>query len=260
MRDRARPATWFSLQGVAVRIAQRLGIHRDGNFLGLPPVEVEEKRRVWWQLQHMEIIVCQLVGCLSMTLYGHWDTKIPANLDDKDFYPGMQTVPEDRHGLTSMSHCLWRHHVLSIQRREKFMEPGKDGLSLPMSTDVSLAQKDARIDDFERELGENFLQYCDPLEPLHMHIQIGIRTCVLACRRLSRQPGIANAKILEMPKQERDDFLSISTKLLEYYVLGETTPGIAHFRWHNGNYFQWTSCTSSAINLKHFLSYMLILR
>lgn len=62
MRNRAKPATSFSLLGVAVRIAQRMGLHRDGRALGLPPVQAEERRRVWWQLQYLEIAVAQLVS------------------------------------------------------------------------------------------------------------------------------------------------------------------------------------------------------
>jgi hypothetical protein len=109
MRNRARPATLFSLMGIAVRIAQRMGLHRDGSLLGLPPAEAEERRRVWWQMQHMEILISQLLGCLSITLYANWDAKLPANLDDDDIYPGMEDLPSDRTGLTSMSHCLWRY-------------------------------------------------------------------------------------------------------------------------------------------------------
>ena len=110
MRNRARPAAVFSLMGIASRIAERIGLHRDGDDLELPVLRSEERRRIWWQLQYMEISIAQLVGAIIMTIYADWDTKLPKNLEDHDLRPDIQTLPPDRHGLTTMSHCLWFVH------------------------------------------------------------------------------------------------------------------------------------------------------
>ena len=123
MRNRANPSTSFSLLGIAIRIAQRLGLHRDGSVFGLPPVEAEERRRIWWQMQHMEISISQLLGCIFVTLYADWDTKLPANIKDADVQPDTQTLPSDRFGLTGMSHRLWRYFVLHLNR--EFRRPTK---------------------------------------------------------------------------------------------------------------------------------------
>jgi hypothetical protein len=40
----------WSLTGVAARIAQMMGLQRDGAKCGLRPFESEIRRRVWWQL------------------------------------------------------------------------------------------------------------------------------------------------------------------------------------------------------------------
>lgn len=42
-------AVWI-LSGVAVRICQRIGLHRDGEDLGLEPFEVQMRRRLFWQV------------------------------------------------------------------------------------------------------------------------------------------------------------------------------------------------------------------
>lgn len=46
--DNAR-VVW-TLTGLAVRIAQVIGVHRDGIYFGLVPFEVEMRRRLWWQV------------------------------------------------------------------------------------------------------------------------------------------------------------------------------------------------------------------
>lgn len=113
-----------------------------------------------------------------------------------------------------------------------------------LSPSVPLVDKDAMLDTCEKALGEQFLQYCEPLNPLHLHIQIGVRSFILAARRSARQPALINAKISEMSQLEREDFLGLCTKCLEYYVLSARTESLRGFQWHNDNYFQWPACES----------------
>ena len=47
----------WSLMGLVCRSAELLGIHRDGELLGLGAVETEERRRLWWQIQHIDLIM-----------------------------------------------------------------------------------------------------------------------------------------------------------------------------------------------------------
>ncbi|RDW56719.1 hypothetical protein BP6252_14012 [Coleophoma cylindrospora] len=251
IRNRARPATCFSLMGIAVRVAQRIGLHRDGSLLGLSVVQAEERRRVWWQMQHMEIMISQVLGCLSMTLYAGWDTKLPANLDDNDIHPGLEALPSERSDLTSISHCLWRYQVLYQQRKPRHPDlPPKDFAWLT-SSHVSMAQKDAFIEQTERTMGEMFVQHCKLLNPLHVSIQIGIGAFILAMKRVVHQPGVANTKILELPEREREEFLKNSIQSLEYYILGQTTQSVAQFRWHNESYFQWPAFVYVIIEASH---------
>lgn len=219
-----------------------MGIHRDGDDLGVPVLRSEERRRIWWQLQHIEIAVAQLVGSITMTIYADWNAKIPRNLEDHDLRPDIQALPPDRHGLTTMSHCLWRYEILHMQRTSQQPDGSSKALPWLLLPHVPLAEKDAMIDKCEKALSEQFLQHCDPLNPLHVHIQIGVRAFVLAARRVMRQPALVNAKISEMSPRERETFLGICTKCLEYYVLGQKTEMLRGFQWHNEIYFPWAGC------------------
>ena len=103
-------------------------------------------------------------------------------------------------------------------------------MTWPLSLHVPLEEKDAKIDSIEKMLAERFLQYCELLNPLHVHVQIGIRQFVLAARSNARQPSLANAKISEMTQKTRDEMLEICAKSLEYFVMSQTTPSLLGFR------------------------------
>jgi hypothetical protein len=241
MRNRARPAAIHSLLGIACRIAERMGLHRDGSVFGLSAVRCEERRRMWWHLQYMDIAVARLVGNLSLTVFANWDTKMPSNIEDSDVSPGMETMPSERKGLTNISPCLWRYSIIRMNRET----PGNTGfekMTWPLSPHVPLEEKEAKIDSIEKMLAERFLQHCELLNPLHVHIQIGIRQFVLAARSNARQPSLANAKISEMTQKTRDEMLEICSKSLEYFVLSQTTPSLLGFQWSNDTHFQVASC------------------
>ena len=253
MRDRAVPATIYSLMGIAGRIAERMGLHRDGDSLGLSVLRSEERRRMWWQLQFMEIAIARLVRSLSMTTFAAWDSKMPANLEDGDFYPDMPSLPSQRKALTSMSTCLWKYTALQMHRSaQRSMENGSAGATWLFSPKVPLVEKDARIDTIESELGTQFLQYCEPVNPLHLYLQIGIRSFILSSRNSARLPSLVNAKISTMSQQARNEHLSLCMKSLEYYIMSQRTESLKGFQWNNQGYFNCSSCKYSRYTALRF--------
>ena len=178
----------------------------------------------------------------SPNVYADWDTKLPSNLEDRDLFPDTQTLPPPRSALTIISSCLSGYQILYMQR-DKWQHGGtRRALSWLLSSSVPLAEKDAMVDISEKALREQFLQHCDPLNPVHVYIQIHIRSYVLSARRVARQPALVNVKISEMSSLERDEFLRICTRSLEYYVLIKTTNSLRGFHWHVENYFPWVAC------------------
>lgn len=58
MQENTDPCSLWTLLGVAVRIGQGLGLHRDGTSLGLSPFEIEMRRRLWWNIVVLDARVC----------------------------------------------------------------------------------------------------------------------------------------------------------------------------------------------------------
>ncbi|OAG10524.1 uncharacterized protein CC84DRAFT_1237333 [Paraphaeosphaeria sporulosa] len=227
MRDRTRPSAIYPLMGIATRVAERMGLHRDGTTFGLSALRSEERRRIWWALQFMELATARLVGTLSLTIFATWDTKTPSNLEDDDFNPATEVMPVERKGLTSISPCLWRYSIL--QRRRDLLGKNNSGdLSWMLSPHLSLVEKDAKIDELEDILADKFLRHCELVNPLHIHIQIGIRQFVFAARSNVRQPTLVNAKISELlPHSNNPNYSWV--QMGEFHLVPDT---ILSVLWH----------------------------
>ena len=73
-----------SFVAVAFRIAQAMGMHKDGTSFNLDPIQVQERRRIWWQLMHLDVmssIISGLPLIASSDSYNH--TQMIGELKDE---------------------------------------------------------------------------------------------------------------------------------------------------------------------------------
>ncbi|KAL0933592.1 fungal specific transcription factor domain-containing protein [Colletotrichum truncatum] len=90
------------LNGICVRIAQKMGLHRDGELLGLPPFETEMRRRIWWQIFMLDSKFSMISGLSQSLLPRPSDCQLPKNLNDADLHMGATERYQDREGPTEM--------------------------------------------------------------------------------------------------------------------------------------------------------------
>ncbi|KAL1838663.1 hypothetical protein VTJ49DRAFT_2442 [Mycothermus thermophilus] len=80
-----------------VRIALRMGYHRDGKwFPNLTPFEAEMRRRTWAIVTMLDTFFSHQVSLPSMISYDECDTDLPHNLYDEDFGPQTKPLPPSR--------------------------------------------------------------------------------------------------------------------------------------------------------------------
>ncbi|KAH7324860.1 hypothetical protein B0I35DRAFT_425100 [Stachybotrys elegans] len=111
-------AIWI-LNGVAIRVAQSLGVHRDGERLGLSPFQAELNRRQWWQLIGREARAGEDYGLQSGKgcSVGLFDVAMPLNVDDCDLYPEMTQLPAPSKRWTPMTFSLVKSELYIAQRK-----------------------------------------------------------------------------------------------------------------------------------------------
>ncbi|KLJ10812.1 hypothetical protein EMPG_13813 [Blastomyces silverae] len=74
------------LIGVIVRLAMRMGYHRDAKmFPNISPFQGEMRRRLWAFIRQADLLLSFQVGLPSMIRTGDCDTELPRNLYDADF-------------------------------------------------------------------------------------------------------------------------------------------------------------------------------
>ncbi|KAH6874400.1 fungal-specific transcription factor domain-containing protein [Thelonectria olida] len=90
---------WF-LMGVIIRLAIRMGYHRDPTKLPgcseLSPFESEMRRRVWWSIYQVDALISFQMGLPSMIPSAYCDTELPSNIEYSDFGPDSLVLPPQR--------------------------------------------------------------------------------------------------------------------------------------------------------------------
>ncbi|TFK89818.1 hypothetical protein K466DRAFT_544538 [Polyporus arcularius HHB13444] len=80
--DRRMTESWSQL-GAAVRTAQAIGLHRDGADMGMEPLQVERRRRIWSNLYHADRSIALVLGRPIAIHDNYTSTRPPANSDEK---------------------------------------------------------------------------------------------------------------------------------------------------------------------------------
>ncbi|RSL41091.1 hypothetical protein CEP53_012969 [Fusarium sp. AF-6] len=106
LRNRHGKDTSWILTGTALRMAIKMGYHRDGELLGLSPFETEMRRRIWWHLMLQDVThtLTSSLSCSETPV--SWDCKMPQNLNDADLFPGSVDALKPHETPTEMGFCL----------------------------------------------------------------------------------------------------------------------------------------------------------
>lgn len=87
---------WFSM-GIGIRLALRMGYHRDPkHYPLLSAFEGEMRRRIWSKINQIDTMMSFQLGLPSMIPSELCDTEPPSNLAFSDFSPDTQVLPPSR--------------------------------------------------------------------------------------------------------------------------------------------------------------------
>ena len=163
-----RHATWV-LSGTIVRIATKMGYHRDGELPNLNPFETEMRRRIWWQILLQDTQSALVSGLNHSLAQGVFDTKPPRNLNDADLFPGSQEPVPSRDGPTEMAFALvtsrLTQFMVSEETRQGFEQAVLSqgtGAQDSFASDSGLLEKHrAFARELDRDLQEIERKYVD---------------------------------------------------------------------------------------------------
>ncbi|KAI2622053.1 hypothetical protein GGS21DRAFT_541641 [Xylaria nigripes] len=162
LNDRADSNSAWIMGGTVMRIAQKMGYHRDGEQFNLSPFETEMRRRLWWQVITQDSRFAMFAGLNQSWVPSNWDTKFPQNLNDADLSPSSTEPLVPKEGPTEMAFVLmvYQYQAFTLRSHRQFeaafMALRSDGGRGPIDTYRTL------LDEIDRQLGEFEKKYVDP--------------------------------------------------------------------------------------------------
>ncbi|OCF33828.1 transcriptional regulatory protein [Kwoniella heveanensis BCC8398] len=179
-RGNGAEAFWPIL-GTAVKIAQSLGLHRDGSHYGLSRYEIEERRQVWWELVTYDRLQALCFGRPCATSDRWSDTKPPEAVD--------LIGDEDGFHRAKYKLIVMMERVINVQTQTSAVSY------------TSVMQLDTELREFKKNLPELLmpttaiqdLPLDRDIEPQLVIHRLGIRLQVAQMRLLLNRPLFARA-------------------------------------------------------------------
>ncbi|KAK5699960.1 hypothetical protein LTR97_006094 [Elasticomyces elasticus] len=222
-----------ALVGTAIRLAECMGLHRDGTYYSMSAVDVHVRRLVWHQLCFLDLRTCEATGPRPQIRPGDYDTRFPLNVDDTDLLAD-EPPTEDKPYWTDATLIRIRAEYAELRRQLWFDIVQIDKKKKSLTSAVIKVQK-----TWTALTGKYFAMIDDnvPIQRLAKHIlTLGVQGCFLQV--LHRYLFSAAQR---MPDRLRQLLIEAGLMQMEHAIALETTPELALWAWYKGAFNQYHS-------------------
>ncbi|KAL3303552.1 fungal specific transcription factor domain-containing protein [Colletotrichum asianum] len=243
------PRQIFCLVGIAVRIGQRMGLHRDAAAFGLSPYEVEQRRRLWWTIVGYDRRIGEMTGSTVTALSTAGDCKLPLNINDTDLHINGKDAPTPHQGATEMLFVLIRTELAMAissdtvrdgQRHgDKEKESGPAAIAPRPVPTVRMAGQDQTytLDGFFAHIEGTYLKWCDPKIPLHFFTLTMTRQSLCKMRVISFLVRMGNGEATTLQDHERDTLFLEAIQMIEYDNIVQAAESLQGYKWYTYLHF-----------------------
>ena len=155
-----------SMLGIAVRIAQRMGMHSESTNAKCNALEAEMRRRLWWSLVIFDNRTSEMSDYKTSVLNPTWDCRTPLNLNDFDLSPEIRSPPAVHDIPTEALFTVVRSEVGDFVRHSSwhldFANPSLKSIAKYASSDA-----DSETSIIETLVEEKYFLHCNLENPLH---------------------------------------------------------------------------------------------
>lgn len=228
-----------ALTGLAVKIAQSLGLHRDGtHFDNISPFEIEMRRRLWWTICVLDHRSAEDQGCEMTVVERSFDTRFPLNVNDSDLSPEMTEFPPERIGPTDISFSLIRFEVCALSRR---VHAAANGLApCPKESQVTLEEHEEKLIQMYEHIEQKYLKPPPAKEhDLLNWVSATIARLIVAKMSLVIYQPLMQSPRTDLPRDVRDRLFLASVEVVEYSRILSAEPKIRRWQWLFHTYNQW---------------------
>ncbi|EXJ84092.1 hypothetical protein A1O3_04759 [Capronia epimyces CBS 606.96] len=171
-----------TLTGAAIRLGQKMGLHRDESDPKISFFEREMRIRLWWWLCGLDSRNRAVwPSGLKIPLPELGEIRLPLNINDADLHPDMVEPPVEYNRPTEMMCVLMKYEVSNWLRSSPTSAKVFDAMVRgPVRDRLSLELEEKLINELEDIYQEKYLRHADKRIPLHN------LTCAMATLALAR--------------------------------------------------------------------------
>jgi hypothetical protein len=214
------------LVGAAIRMAECMGLHRDGETYGMNPLETHIRRLIWHQLCFLDIRTCEAQGPRPTIRRDEFDTKLPINADDIDFHTsGPAPAGADR--WTDATFCLIRFEVNEMMRTIWIDRPRIERRKISLTAVLS------KIETFRMNMAAKYDHLMDERIPVQKCAKV-VKALLISRLHIMVLHRYHNSVVSPMPDRLRNIMLASGTTTIEKAVQLETTIELRPWSWYGG--------------------------
>ncbi|KAL3447975.1 fungal-specific transcription factor domain-containing protein [Aspergillus insuetus] len=223
----------WSMSALALRLAQGLGLHRDGNNFGLKPFDAEMRRRLWWHIVLLDLRSSEDHGTDVQIHDQMFDTKLPLNINDTDIYPELEERPKARTEFTDMSFFLIRCDICYALRRVSYICP--DGASAGHTA----GNCGNVVQTVNRNIEEQYLKHCDMTDPIQWVSATVARLVLTKMWLVIHHPITSSDHDSKISNESRESLFISSIEVTEFARLVKEDENTKKWSWMFDTHMQW---------------------
>lgn len=270
------PRSVSSMLGIAMRIAQRLGIHNESMNAKCSVLDAEMRRRLWWSLVIFDHRICELSDYKTTMLSPTWHCKTPLNINDLDIRAEMTSAPVPHHRPSETLFAVVRSEMSDFLRHSAFhldfTNPALKALVKNPSTHSTHLTADSHGNELtalEQLMEDKYLSLCNPENPLH-YMTIWVTRGHLARNRLLNYHARQHSPLTfsgpdstsdpnsnsnpnsntSHPYSQHDSTITYAMRMLECDTKLMASPLTKGYTWYMHNYFPFPAYIHIVRNLE----------
>ena len=227
------PRFVWMMTGLVIRMAQYLGLQRDGaHFEHLTPFEIEMRRKLWWAVCMLDIRASEDQGMDLTIASGSFDTKIPLNINEVDIDPESKQMPTERDGVTDMSFVRIFFGIGDITRQ--IMALGvKDGVA-------GVEDQNRLLNEIYQKFEQGYSQYAT--EPGNIAYWVGVTIARLVKAKMTLivfLPVLFSSPSEHISDEIRIKLLVSAIEVAEYNHALNAEQACRQWRWVYQTHTHW---------------------
>ncbi|KAI1026910.1 hypothetical protein LB503_012757 [Fusarium chuoi] len=239
----------WTLTSLCVRMAQALGLYRDGQQLGLSPFEVEMRRRLWWAIVSLDVRSAEEMGSDLIIGDKTFDTQLPSNINDADIDPSFTETPTPRQGRTDSAICLSRYEITALSRG-LFTAIAQMRPVDPEEIEKSLEERERMLVEVYERMEDKFLKHLmREDDPIFWVASLISRIMMAKVGLIIYQPVLFPGTGLEVSDEIRSRLWQSCIEIVEYSHILNIDPSCRQWRWLFKSYRQWHAIACMLLEL-----------